>query len=50
MSWFAIALAAIGIWLAFKVVGALLKLLFWGVALGALYWFLAPMLGWPLLF
>jgi hypothetical protein len=47
MSWLAIALIVIGIWLAIKVVGAVLKLAFWGVALAGVYWLLAPYLGLP---
>lgn len=47
MSWIAIALLVVGVWLAIKVVDALLKLAFWGVALVGAYWFLAPLMDWP---
>ena len=47
MSWIAIVLIVIGVWIAIKVAGALLKLLFWGVALAGVYWLLAPYLGLP---
>ncbi len=49
MSWLGIALALLGLYLAFKVVGALLKLLMWALVLVGAYWFLAPQLGWPTL-
>jgi hypothetical protein len=47
MSWVALVLIVVGVWLAIKVVGALLKLAFWGVALAGIYWLLAPHLGLP---
>ena len=47
MSWLAIAVIVVVVWLALKVVGALFKLALWGVALAAVYWFLAPLLDWP---
>ncbi len=47
MSWVALVLIVIGVWVAIEVAGALLKLLFWGVALAGIYWFLAPLMGWP---
>ena len=49
MSWIAIVLIVIGVWIAIKAAGALLKLVFWGVALAGVYWLLAPYLGaaWP---
>lgn len=43
----AIILLVVGVWLAIKVVDALLKLAFWGVALVGAYWFLAPLMDWP---
>lgn len=46
MSWFAFALVVLGVWLAIKVVDALLKLAFWCLALVAACWFLAPLAGW----
>jgi len=50
MSWLAIVLIVIGVWLAIKVVGALLKLALWGVALFGVYWLLAPHFGLPMPF
>lgn len=50
MSWLALCLVVVGIWLAFKVAGAVLRLAFWGAALVGVYWFLAPLMGWPQLF
>ncbi len=47
MSWLAIVLVVAGVWLALKVVGALIKLACLGLALAAAYWFLAPLLGLP---
>lgn len=47
MSWLGMAVAVVAIWLAIKMVGALFKVLLWGVALVALYWFAAPHLGLP---
>jgi hypothetical protein len=47
MSWLGLVLLVLGAWLAFKVIGALLKLLMLVVALVGAYWFLAPQLGWP---
>ena len=38
----------VGLWLAFKAVGLLVRLLVWAVILGAVYWLLAPHLGLPL--
>lgn len=49
MSWLAILVAIVAIVVAFKVIGLLLRLALWGVALLALYWFAAPHLGWPTL-
>lgn len=50
MSWLGLLVAIVGIWLAIKVIGALLKLALWAVALAGLYWFAAPHLGLPPLF
>ena len=47
MSWLGLVLLVVGAWLAFKLVGALLKLLMFVLALVGAYWFLAPHLGWP---
>jgi hypothetical protein len=50
MSWIAIVLIVVGIYLAIKVAGFALKLLLWALVLAAAYWLLAPMLGLPVLF
>lgn len=50
MSWIGILVAIVCIWLAIKVIGFVLKLALWGVALAALYWFAASYLGLPPLF
>ncbi|MCA0394460.1 MAG: hypothetical protein LCH70_10165 [Proteobacteria bacterium] len=47
MSWLGLVLLVLGAYLAFKLVGALLKALMFVVALVGAYWFLAPHLGWP---
>ena len=47
MSWLGLVLLVLGAYLAYKLVGALLKLLMFVVALVGAYWFLAPHLGWP---
>ena len=47
MSWLGLVLLVLGAYLAYKLVGALLKLLMFVLALVGAYWFLAPHLGWP---
>ena len=47
MSWFGLALLLVGAYLAYKLVGALLKILMFVLALAGAYWLLAPWLGWP---
>ena len=47
MSWIAIALIVVGIYLAIKVAGFALKLVMWLLVLGTAYWLLAPILGLP---
>lgn len=42
-----IALVIIGLYLALKVAGFVLKLLFYGLVLFGVYWLLAPFFGWP---
>lgn len=37
----------IGIWLAFKAVGMVMKLAIWALVLFAAYWLIAPYLGLP---
>jgi hypothetical protein len=47
LSWIAIVVVLVAIYLAIKVAGAVLKLLMWALVLLGLYWFLAPYLGLP---
>jgi hypothetical protein len=47
MSWVAILVLIVCIWLAFKVVGVLFKVVLWAVVLVGLYWLCAPFLGMP---
>ena len=47
MSLIGIALVIIALYLAIKVAGFMLKLVFWAIVLFGLYWLLAPLLGWP---
>ena len=47
MSWLGIVLVVVGIWLALKVVGFVLKLVMLALVLFGGYWFLAPHLGMP---
>jgi len=47
MSWIAIVVLVLGVWLAFKAVKLVFKLLAWGLLLGGAYWLLAPAFGWP---
>ncbi|ALN91132.1 MULTISPECIES: hypothetical protein [Lysobacter] len=46
-----VALIAVvaGLYLAFKLVGFLLKAAMWLLVIGGLYWLIAPLAGWPLL-
>jgi|SRR5690606_10509243 len=46
-NWVGLLLVILGAYLAFKLLGAALRLLMWLVVLVGAYWFLAPMLGWP---
>ncbi len=47
MSWFGIVLVIVGLFLAFKLVGVVLKLAMWVLVLVGAYWALAPLFGWP---
>lgn len=47
MSWFGIVLIVVGLYLAFKLAGAVLKLAMWGLVLFGAWWLLAPHFGWP---
>lgn len=48
MNWIAIVLVVLGVWLALKVAGALVKLLLWLAAVVGLWWLVHPYLGLPL--
>lgn len=48
-NWIGLLLVVLGAYLAFRLLGAALRLLMWLVVLVGAYWFLAPMLGWPTL-
>jgi len=47
MNLIGIALVVLCLYLALKVAGFVLKLLFFGLVLFGLYWLLAPLFGWP---
>lgn len=47
MSWLGLVAVVIGLYLAFKVVGVVLKIALWVLVVVAGYWFLAPHFGWP---
>lgn len=47
MNWLGIVLVVVGVWLALKVVGFVMKLAMWALVLFGAYWFLAPYLGLP---
>jgi hypothetical protein len=47
MSWLGIVLVVIGLVLALKMAGFVMKLAMWALVLFGLYWFLAPRLGLP---
>ncbi len=49
MSWLGIMAVIVGLYLAFKVVGVLLKIVLWIVVVVGAYWVLAPFFGWPAL-
>lgn len=49
MSWLGFVLVIVGIWLAFKVAGVVLRLIVTALILIAAYWWLAPYFGWPAL-
>jgi hypothetical protein len=47
MSWFGIVLVIVGLYLAFKLAGFVLKLAMWGLVVVGAYWALAPLFDWP---
>lgn len=47
MSWLGFVAIIIGLYLAFKVAGLVLKIALWLLIVVAAYWWLAPFLGWP---
>lgn len=46
----ALIVVAVGLWLAFKLVGFVLRTAMWALVLGGLYWLIAPLAGWPVPF
>lgn len=46
--WIVLAIALVGLWLAFKAVGLVVRLALWALVLGAVYWLVAPYLGLPM--
>jgi len=49
MTWLGLVLMILGIWLAFKVAGVVLRLIVTVLIVIAAYWWLAPIFGWPTL-
>jgi len=49
VSWLGFVLVILGIWLAFKVAGVVLRLIVTVLIVIAAYWWLAPYFGWPTL-
>ncbi len=47
MSWLGFVLVIVGVYVAYKVAGLVVRLLATVLILVAAYWWLAPMLGWP---
>ena len=47
MSWLGLVLLVLGAYLAYKLVGALLKIAMFVLALVGAYWFIAPHMDWP---
>ncbi|MCD9028635.1 hypothetical protein LDO26_10505 [Luteimonas sp. BDR2-5] len=47
MSWLGFVLVILGIYVAFKVAGLVLRLVVTALIVIAAYWWLAPLLGWP---
>lgn len=46
----ALVVVVVALWLAFKLVGLLLRTAMWALVLGGLYWLIAPLAGWPMPF
>lgn len=47
MTWLGLVALIVGLYLAFKAVGVVLRIALWLVVGVAGYWFLAPFFGWP---
>lgn len=47
MTWLGLVAVIIGLYLAFKVAGLVLRLALWLLIVVAAYWWLAPLFGWP---
>jgi len=50
MSWLAIVLVVLALYLAFKVAGFVFKLAMWLLVIAGIYWLLSPHFGWPMPF
>jgi len=50
MSWLGIVLVVIGLYLALKMAGFVMKLAMWALVLFGLYWYFGPQLGLPPVF
>ncbi|HMB57275.1 MAG TPA: hypothetical protein VKM35_08690 [Arenimonas sp.] len=50
MSWLGIIVVIVGLYLAIKVVGFVLKLAMWALVFAGIYWLAAPYLGLPMPF
>ncbi|MFK3648907.1 hypothetical protein ACI2IY_10780 [Lysobacter enzymogenes] len=46
----ALLVVAVALWLAFKLVGFVLRAAMWALVFGGLYWLIAPLAGWPMPF
>ncbi len=47
MSWLGLVLLLVAAYLAYRLVGVLLRVLMFGLAMVGAYWFMAPHMGWP---
>jgi len=49
MNWLGIGIAVVAAYAGFRMISLLLRMALWAVALLALYWVCAPLMGWPTL-
>lgn len=47
MSWIGLVLVVLGLYVIARVVSALMKLAMWLLVVIGIYWFVAPLFGWP---